>query len=752
MGFFGKLWSDLSHPSRTVHFFEHHIKKNLHEASVHPYEAAALAVAPAAIAFSPEIFAAAATSKGMQRAATKGATSAASSAGGTASGSVAQIVGGLNKYVNEASSDLAKLTGPITADIQSVSSLVQNVNDHLIAPISSDIHAVMNLQSSIEQAQSDDLHHGILGMLRFARDVSGSLTSADAVLSRSNEQLGETQTRVAEDVLAPGMQWAGSIPATMGVYHDALMRARMSVPDRDFPHVDIESPKSVAGVRDLMESAVNFVLHPGKMKAEEVAQANEDLKIYRGGMKPDGKLFAEIMETELAKGLAEITPSLSWITRTIFELFLAARGIDIMYAQQEELWRQDLRAATPASLLGVGELIAAERRGIITREERVEQGLKTGLDPSRQKVAWELSTWLIPPEVAIDWHARGYIDAPTMASILAWSGISEADQGHVISGSYRLASPGESIAVRERNAVAGENFLPDSLGTEPPADVQAAYARNRIEQEQAALDWAAHWKIPPVSWWITAYFRGDRTYSEMVQAARAENIPPDVIGDLVGIAQETIQQWMLPDIIATGMVTDEEFRSYAAYIGMEPQSAGLLLRWGKSKEKQPIAKQYADLAEVTLTTARALYDQGTIDRATLIGVFRAHGYSADAAELTAEAADLAEHARRRKEGVETLAAEVNLGVRSEQAALDEAYKAEWTPVEVERLKRTIQHKKLGKTKLPSEEKLEKMQAAGLLTTPEYVQSLELIGYSRPWAMMTAALALGITMVDLESQL
>jgi hypothetical protein len=498
--------------------------------------------------------------------------------------------------------------------------------------------------------------------------------------------------------------------------------------------------------------AVEYVQDPGKFNKDLLDTSRAQYNALKKASDPSTHAIIDELSDMLGGVESMLQSPFQSVLKGLFYLYNSVGALDIVYDAQKALWLQDIRADTPTELLPIGDLIQAERRGIITQGERIAQGLKTGLDPSRQAVEWELSTWLIPPAVAIDWQARGYIDGATLASILAWSGISEEDQGRVISGSYRLPGPAETVAMLAREEVAQGEFLPDSLGTEPPASVQEIYAKNRIEQGQAALDWIAHWKIPPVGWWITSYFRGMHTYSEVQAAARAENIPPDIIDDLVSVEQETIQQWMLPDIIATGLVSESDFLAYADFIGLEPRSAKLLLEWGKSKIKAPLAAEYAEYAKVNQTTATTLYDAGTIARDTLLAIFRAHGYSADAAELAAEASDLKRQAKERIDDIERLAAEVDIGKRTALSAVDAAHAAGYTAREIETLEKLIQHKKLAKSKLPSESQLGKMQKGGLLTTAQYVGGLELIGYSPEWARLVAAAELGITLAELEAQL
>ena len=338
------------------------------------------------------------------------------------------------------------------------------------------------------------------------------------------------------------------------------------------------------------------------------------------------------------------------------------------------------------------------------------------------------------------------------SDLLSWNNVSPGDMPRLIAGSFALASPREMIDTEARRRYAAAGYLPDSLGTEIPADAAEQYARTLVTPEAAALDWIAHWKIPPVSWWFTAYFRGLRTYSEVRAVAAMENVPPDVLDDLAEVEKETIQQWMLPDIVAAGIVSDAEFQAYGAYIGLDDKSIALLLAWGRSKEKAPVAKQYAELATVTLTTATTLYESGTVDHATLIDIYRAHGYSPEAAALAADAVDLKMEAAHRKAEVEDLAAKADLGILSREQAVSEGYKAGFTDREMERLEREIKGKRLAKSKLPSESMLLKMENNGLLTIPQYVGALEVHGYSTFWARLVAAQELGLTLEALEAEL
>ncbi len=745
-------WHVVSHPVDTVEKIWHADKHAIHEAVTHPVITAEIAAAPftggatLALLGPTEIALHHHNSPYLDIASGIGANTA------TGKKYTSELLDPIDKYVKQATTGLESIIQPITADIHSVTSLVQSVNDHLIQPIASDIHAVLNAQSDIQQAEHDDLHHGILGMLRFATDVSNSLTTADSVLARSNAQLGEDQRATATDVMVPAIEEAGSIPAIMRTYHESYQRLAQSTPTPDYPHVDIESPAELPDLKAMLNTAAEFVLHPEKLKRELLARNREVLHTYLGRLTDTAKDYGAELDALFSEGLDELVPWLSVLGTAIFDASMAGKAIDVKYAQQAALWEQDLKAQTPTELLDLGTLITAQRRGVITEQERIDQGLKTGLDRSRQKVLYELTTWLIPSSLAIQWHARGYIDAATMTTILEWNNVSEADQGNLVDSTYALANPREWIALHERDVFARANFFPESLGSEIPEAIAAQYGRLQIEPFQGQLDWTAHWKFPPVAWWIKAYFRGIRTYRELDAAARMENVPPDVIGDLVGVEQETIQQWMLPDVIAAGVVTDAEFTEYARFIGMEPKSAALLLEWGKTKLKQPLAGAYADLAKVTLGTATTLYEAGSVDRATLLGVFRAHGYSAEAADLAAEGVDLKAEAKDRAAALDTLAAEVDLGRRTLESALSEAYKDQYTAVEIEHLESKVRTKKLAKAKLPSESQLHKMLTVSLLTTPQYVAGLELIGYAPAWARLIAASELGLTLEELEAQL
>ncbi len=657
-----------------------------------------------------------------------------------------------SNYIDTASQDLADIIGPISHGINSITTLARQINDNLIEPIINPIKTALSTYQQLKTEYHDDLAEGLRGLVKIPGQIAGALTNVDAVLARSNQQLGEQQEHTAESILAPAMQYAGAVPTVASVYHQAYTRMLLAPVYADYPPVDITGPAELGDLKAMLNTAENFILHPQRLKREFLERNNKLLARYRAANKDVAAEFVKEVEADLSEAGDEMIPLVSAFATAIFDVVMAAKGIDIKYKQQEELWDQELRAQTPTELLGIGTLIEAERRGVIENKDRIAQGLLTGLDPSRQQVEWELTTWLIPSALAIDWSARGIIDEVARDTILGWNNVAPGDQPRLIAGSFALANPREMVDTEARRQYAAEGYLPDSLGTAIPADDADQYARTLVTPEAAALDWIAHWKIPPVSWWITAYWRGLHTYSEVRAAAAMENVPPDVLDDLVEVEKETIQQWMLPDIVAAGIVSDEEFTAYGEYIGLDDKSIALLLAWGRSKEKAPVAKAYADLTTVTLTTATTLYEAGTINTPTLNAIYRAHGYSAEAAGLAAEAVDLKMEAAHRKAEVDDLAARADLGILSREQAVSEGYKAGFTDREMERLEATIKSKKLAKTKIPSEASLLKMESAGLLTTPQYVGALEVLGYSTFWARLLAAQELGLTLEDLEAKL
>ena len=657
-----------------------------------------------------------------------------------------------SNYIDTASQDLADIIGPISHGINSITTLARQINDNLIEPIINPIKTALSTYQQLKTEYHDDLAEGLRGLVKIPGQIAGALTNVDAVLARSNQQLGEQQEHTAESILAPAMQYAGAVPNVASVYHQAYTRMLLAPVAADYPPVDITGTAELGDLKAMLETAENFILHPDRLKKEFLERNNSLLKHYRAANKDVDSNFMDIVEADLSEAGDEMIPLVSAFATAVFDVVMAAKGIDIKYTQQEELWNQQLRAQTPTELLGIGTLIEAERRGIIETSDRIAQGLLTGLDESRQKVEWELSTWLIPSALAIDWAARGIIDDVTRDEILSWNNVSPGDMPRLIAGSFALANPREMVDTEARRRYAAAGYLPDSLGTAIPPDAAEQYARTLVTPEAAALDWVAHWKIPPVSWWMTAYFRGLRTYSEVRAAAAMENVPPDVLDDLVEVEKETIQQWMLPDIVAAGIVSDAEFQSYGAYIGLDDKSIALLLAWGKSKEKAPVAAAYAELATVTLTTATTLYEAGTVDRTTLIDIYLAHGYSDEAATLAADAADLRLEAAHRKAEVEDLAAKADLGILSRDQAVSEGYKDGFTDREMETLERTIKRKTLAKSKMPSESALLKMEHTGLLTIPQYVGALEVHGYSAFWARLLAAQELGLSLAELEAEL
>ena len=152
--------------------------------------------------------------------------------------------------------------------------------------------------------------------------------------------------------------------------------------------------------------------------------------------------------------------------------------------------------------------------------------------------------------------------------------------------------------------------------------------------------------------------------------------------DLVRVFQRTIEMWMIPDIVATGIMDHATAVAYARYIGMGERDADLLVQYGESKAKAPAAGQAAELAKISAAQAGQMFDDAIIDRNTYIEILLAHGFSQQAAELTV-ALDVQKGAiASRKATATQLVAQVDLGQITEAAMTSELYRLGYSAGEV----------------------------------------------------------------------
>ena len=615
-------------------------------------------------------------------------TSAASATISALGGGASDLFGFLNNAIKDAGKVETAVITPISKYVDEVTSFVNNINDNLVKPITDSVLTTYTAVSDLIGELHTDIHGGIKGILSIPDALAGALTTVDAQLGRAMQELGLANKEVVTAQLLPGMQT---------IIGDHL--------------------SSIAGtLAATAKTPVSLI--------DEIGQVH--LSGCLGESTATAKIASVRAMVEKEEGwvgeLGKILLTVFWV----FPYLVQSVENDI------GCFKQSVNEKNPIGLLDLGTIVKAQYRGILSHSDAATEAAKQGLSGERLKVLLENDLWLPGPEYALRLLYRGLITQAQFVAVLEKQALTAEDIAAVQGAFLEPVDPREIIGFAARKQALDANFLPAAGAQPPPAEAVAAYAPRFTDPARAKWDWLAHWKIPELEWWFTAWARGMRTQEEFRLAAQTANIPPDVIDDMIPVFQEPIQLWMIPDMLGAGIFTDQEALAYLHYIGMDDASSQYIMRFGVSKKKAGGAAQAAELAGLTAGVAKTMFADGIITAAQYEEVLLAHAFSAEATALMVKLAQHEQDLAARKTFIADTINAVNAGAMSETDAVAAMYSYGLTQAEVDAAQLRMKGARIAKTQIPSKAELDELRKAGVIGYATWADGLSLMGWSDMW--------------------
>lgn len=736
--------------------YQSHMTINLWQSIAHVAEAVGLAIGGAELlggvtgsgAATGGSAAAGGTSAGSAAA---GDTAAGTAAGSAAAGNVASGVGAaadnatdtylsaannifssLDTTIGQWAKSLDSFLQPIEDTLSSITTLISDVNDKLITPVVSLIKTTVTQYHDLVQGLHDDLTNGLEGIVAIPQTIDDALTSVSAQLSRSQQELGTLQTRNYQDILVPGLTQGigGSVTQLGTLLAGAENPTEVNLPpltpeylaefgtDEITKQIDAKVKALWSESGGMVKGLLGGLWMMAKSVAEYAALLEHQLRDIEHGA--NAQYRNEILGPNEATNLY----SRGLLTEESWANEMAMNGIGPDRAQALlNLTQINFSAEQAVRMLA---------RGIINSEDAQALAEENSFSPEQYQALTDLMQVIIdPPDVAAA-YARGLITGDQFNRFMA-AALVGPDLAQLIRQLEVDPLTGQTlIRAWSRIEAAAHGFVAATLNQAPPAEVLEQYAINQVAPGQAENDWRLHWRIPGVNWWIQAYFRGLRTRSEVEQAAAVENIPPEVIGDLIAVERELIPNWMVPDVLASGAFPRDQAMQMLEQLGYTPELSTVIVNYGLAKGKTSKATTAAGLTGITATTAKDLFNDGIISSAEYQGLLQSLGYGDEAAELTVQLAEYALDAAARKTEATSIINQVVAGVTTAADAQSQLYALGFTDAEVSGYMLTIEQKLTAQTKLPDRSDLDKMLAAGVIDTATWKATMGLLGYPANW--------------------
>jgi hypothetical protein len=603
--------------------------------------------------------------------------------------------------------DVEKFIGPLLTYAKDVLDEVTAIDNKYIIPFTTIITKEYDTVTGTIGVIQTLAHEGLQGILAIPQALSSAFSSLTSGAIKAAELTSTSQTSIAKDILTPAIAVGVGEPiANFGKTFDAFAKPALQGVGYQRP-VNIESGSTVDTVGTLLAT-------------QALALKNE------GGLIND--FWAGVYDV------------IGWFLKTAggFEAALRVAAFEGNKTARPEPMEQ-------------GEALEAWRRGIIDAASLGDELAFRGFSDARIAALKELVQWIPSIREALDMFYRNIISADNLNHILSQHGLNQTDVRSMMDVILEPVNPREAIAANGRKAMADEGWLPNSLGTTVPEEYKALYPPRLANPNIGILDWLEHWKIPDIEWWFVAYFRKLVTKDDVINAAKAENWPVEVINNMFSVRQELIQEWMIPDILASGVMTDQESLDYMSYAGIEPHSAAILLKWGKTKANATTGAKALTLADKFESASKAMFQDGLINKDEYNLLLLDMGFNTEQASLLTGLAQHEIDIASRKTFANLLIRKVLVGEITLQDMQSQLLSQGFTNTETGNYVTQVNTALSDNAKFPTTAEALDMLKKGILTIPQAFTALQTMGWNNFWSQNWLLYA-GVTVHDLATAL
>lgn len=607
----------------------------------------------------------------------------------TGSSTLGSLVSDVAGNIGSIVSDIEQFVKPLTDFASQILTGIQDLNKTFIQPvadfISKDYTTITGLVNEVHTLADS----GLKGILAIPSALASAFTSLDAANRRLATQTGAINKDIAGSVLVPGI--GDKIASPLGDIH-ALLNSAWTTP---VPDVGNLQPIK------LDESLFN---------ADELTQKFNKVTAKLADMGIVGRVVAVLVD-----GFNDILGYLGSVENLV------------------ELAKQKGNQDLPVEPLGVEETIDAWWKNHFDESTALIELARHGIDETRARALYNLREWLPDPNTTLTMFYKGVITSEEVANSLTRQGFTQEDINALANAMLGALNPREAMAVSGRAAAVSEGFLPGSVGSNIPDDIKLLYPQNLLRADIGNFDWLQHWNIQGIDWWITGWYRGLVSDDEFKLACKAWNIPAELIPNMQLIGGQTIQLWMIPDLLATGALDEAAARTYLKFIGLEPNSVELMLTYGKAKANAGKGPDLLSLGKISEGNAKRMLEDGIINSSEYNSILIAHGYTPQAATLMADLAQQEIDLVSRKTFASNLITEFDLGQISLQQLQSQLGAEGYTQQEVANYTQQAETGLLKKAKRLSNTDVRDFLKAGIFSEQDALNTLTANGWSLSYA-------------------
>lgn len=652
-------------------------------------------------------------------------------AGGTTTGTkiVSGILGTLGLSTNTANNIASDITTALNDITKTIDTFNTDIIGKLVNPVLESINKAETLQTSLES----DLKNGLTGILQIPSQLAGYLTSNEQIAKQTTDLRNENTTSVASNILVPGI--GDKIGGNLNSLHDTITQV-LGIPEQqvtEFAPITLsEPPVEETFLHDIAQfkQDVNNPTHWYLAPVKALLEAFQYVAYWSASIEP----YLELA-VQGARAATPIKPlDLGSIVELLHRnLITWAQAITEANKSGIDATRLTSLYTLSDSLLGVKETVDAYYRGIIDQGAMEEEFNYNNYDVGRQKVLLELAKYLPDVGTAANWFARNFITTEQFREILQFNRWSQDEIDIATQAMFSPANSAEYTRFRSRKEASNQGFLSDSYGSNPPDDVNKVQRENQKSEEQAQLDWLAHWKDLGLYDYVNAYFRGLIDEDMFNKALGSLNIPSELNKLIQDVNRPLIPFFYLTEMLAAGIFTESEAENLLGQYGFNKDAITASIKFGNFKAIGKATDQNTALAQLSVSQLKTMFDDGIIDKTQLVLGLEEHGYNSEVAVLLSNLYETEQQLKDNKDYATMVIDRVKLGRLTKLEALDDLASRGYTQAQLTKYDLDIENIKTTSGKLPTKAEFDDFWKHGLISDSDYVTALQLLGYSDKYA-------------------
>lgn len=661
------------------------------------------------------------------------------------------ISNGISSAVGTLANAVKDVLGPISDVVQQVAKQLQQINDQLIQPVMTTINKTISTISSLTTAIERDLHSGLAGIVAIPGQISDAMTSLDATMQRTMQQLPDSLKKGVADVLVGGATDSLGTPLTDlsdGITsisgkdaRETTFSAHVKLPE---PGILGASAAAITAAWAQIQNLFSSILRHGQDNIDQIKAQLSGIPFMLGDgvelsttlMLLVGSIIAELVplynyevgQANALMGLAKLPPAdalqaylRQFIDSDTLTAELSTQGWD---AERIQVIK-DLQI----QLLDVASVLDMYFRGIVQEDDLRANLLQHGFVPQDQDALILQAHRLVDVQTGVTAWLRQLISSDQLTDILKQNRFTDNEISLFYSTALRPENAAELIERKNKTGLWTSRLILDQTLLTAPQDVIQAAQIDALSPQVATDMWMNQLNVPQLEYWISLYFRGVRTLTELHSVMDYYHVPQEWRDDMIQANRALIPFRTIPTMLADGLISESYAQTMLAAHGFDLQAVNALLAYAKVAKKTASPVNVSDLKSISVAQAKTAWDDGALTEDQYSQVLAAHGFDQNAIDLTIKVQAMEQQIKERQQTGTDIVNETLAGFITVDQAKQQLNSNSFTLAEQAKYLKQIARVKAANAKLPSRTDLKDFWKAGIIQAADYVAGMISLGYT-----------------------